>query len=148
MCLMGAAQYKNRKNFINLCYHMDDFGVPAEWHFFATSHGKTAADGVAGTLKRLATKASLQNLYENYILNSKQLYDFAVKEIVGMSFGHVTIEEYEDEAKFLKGRFAQSIRIVGTPKLHYIKPISKSFVIVKDYSSSLIGNKRRVAKRV
>ena len=51
-----AAQYKNRKNFINLCYHMDDFGVPAEWHFFATSHGKTAADGVAGTLKRLATK--------------------------------------------------------------------------------------------
>ena len=56
-----AAQYKNRKNFINLCYHMDDFGVPAEWHFFATSHGKTAADGVAGTLKRLATKASLQN---------------------------------------------------------------------------------------
>ena len=93
-----AAQYKNRKNFINLCYHMDDFSVPAEWHFFATSHGKTAADGVAGTLKRLATKASLQNLYENHILNSKQLYDFAVKEIIGMSFGHVTIEEYEDEA--------------------------------------------------
>ena len=76
------------------------------------------------------------------ILNSKQLYDFAVKEIIGMSFGHVTIEEYEDEAKFLKARFAQSIRIVGTQKLHYIKPISKSFVIVKDYSSSLIGNKR------
>ena len=63
-----AVQYKNRKNFINLCYHMDDFGVPAEWHFFATSHGKTAADGVAGTLKRLATKVSLQNLYENHTL--------------------------------------------------------------------------------
>ena len=81
-------------------------------------------------------------------MNSKQLYDFAVKEIIGMSFGYVTIEEYKDEAKFLKARFALSIRIVGTQKLHYIKPISKSFVIVKDYSSSLIGNKRRVAKRV
>ena len=142
-----AAQYKNRKNFINLCYHMEDFGVQAEWHFFATSHGKTCADGIAGTLKRLATKASLQNLYENHILNSKQLYEFAVREIKGMSFCYVTNEEYEDEAKSLKARFAQSKRIVGTQKLHYIKPISKSFVLVKDYSSSLIGNKRRVTKR-
>ena len=50
-----AAQYKNRKNFINLCHHMEDFGVPAEWHFFATSHGKSAADGCASTLKRLVT---------------------------------------------------------------------------------------------
>ena len=42
-------------NFINLCHHMEDFGVPAEWHFL--QHGKSAADGCAGTL---ATKASLQ----------------------------------------------------------------------------------------
>ena len=56
----SAAQYKNRKNFINLCHHMEDWGVPAEWHFFfATSHGKSAADGCAGTLKRLATAAKI-----------------------------------------------------------------------------------------
>ena len=36
----AASQYKNYKNFINLCYHENDFGVPAEWNFFATSHGK------------------------------------------------------------------------------------------------------------
>ena len=41
----AASQYKNRKNFINLCYHEDDFGVPAQWHFSATSHGKGACDG-------------------------------------------------------------------------------------------------------
>ena len=64
-----------------------------------------------------------------------------------MSFGYVTNAEYE-EAKFLKARFAKSKRIVGIQKLHFIKPISKSFVVVKDYSSSLMGNKRRVAKRV
>ena len=40
-----AAQYKNCKNVINLCHHVDDFNVEAEWHFFATSHGKTAGDG-------------------------------------------------------------------------------------------------------
>ena len=36
----SAAQYKNRKNLINLGYHKEDFGMPADWHFFATSHGK------------------------------------------------------------------------------------------------------------
>ena len=29
----AASQYKNRKNFINLCFHEADFGVPTEWHF-------------------------------------------------------------------------------------------------------------------
>ena len=28
-----AAQYKNCKNFSNLCYHMEDFGVPADGTF-------------------------------------------------------------------------------------------------------------------
>jgi len=29
----AASQYKNCKNFSNLCYHEKDFGVKAEWHF-------------------------------------------------------------------------------------------------------------------
>ncbi len=29
----AASQYKNYKNFINLCHHKSDFGVDAEWHF-------------------------------------------------------------------------------------------------------------------
>ena len=32
-----AGQYKNKKHFINLCHHEDDFGLSAEWNFFATS---------------------------------------------------------------------------------------------------------------
>ena len=60
----AASQYKNRKNFINLCYHEADFGVPAEWHFSATSHGKGACDGVGGSVKRLAARASLQRPYD------------------------------------------------------------------------------------
>lgn len=54
----SAAQYKNRKN-LNLCMYKIDFGIDAEWHFFATSHGKSSYDGLGGTVKRLATKASL-----------------------------------------------------------------------------------------
>ena len=50
----AAAQYKIRKNFINLCHHEIDFGIPAQWHFSATSHGKGDCDGLGGTVKRLA----------------------------------------------------------------------------------------------
>ena len=55
----AASQYKNRKKLIKLCHHEEDFGVAAEWHFSATSHGKGACDGVGGTVKRLAARASL-----------------------------------------------------------------------------------------
>ena len=47
----AASQYKNRKNFINLCYHKEDFGISAEWHFSTTVHGKGACDGLGGTIK-------------------------------------------------------------------------------------------------
>ena len=41
----SGAQYKNKKNFANLCAHILDFnGLDAEWHFFASCNGKSACD--------------------------------------------------------------------------------------------------------
>lgn len=36
----ASGQYKNKKNFINLTHHFEDFKMAVEWHFFPTSHGK------------------------------------------------------------------------------------------------------------
>ena len=36
----GSGQYKNRYNFINLCFHNEDCGLLAGWNSFATTHGK------------------------------------------------------------------------------------------------------------
>ena len=44
--------------------------MEAEWHFFATSHGKSPCDGIGGTTKRLAARASLQSAADNQILTS------------------------------------------------------------------------------
>ena len=63
-----AAQYKNRFNFINLCHHLEDVGIKAEWNFFVTSHGKNACDGIGGTVKRSLTKASLRCAFRHQIL--------------------------------------------------------------------------------
>ena len=57
--LIITTQYKNRKNFVYLAYHTEDNNIPAEWHLFATSHGKGSCDGIGGTLKRHATRVSL-----------------------------------------------------------------------------------------
>jgi len=62
-----AAQYKNQKNFLNLCHHTTDFNVAAEWVFFAIGHGKPPCDRIGGTMKRTATKASLQRPYKGQI---------------------------------------------------------------------------------
>lgn len=71
---MGAQpNTRNKKNFINLCHHSEDFDIEAEWHFFATAHGKGPSDGLGGTVKRLAAKASLQQPFENQILTPLEL---------------------------------------------------------------------------
>jgi hypothetical protein len=64
----SAAQYKNRKELLKITYHNEDLGVPAEWHFFATSHWKSVYDGVGGILKWLAAKVSLQQPYNDQIM--------------------------------------------------------------------------------
>ena len=56
----AASQYKNFKNFVNLCYHEINCGIQAQWHFFATSHGKSPCDGIGGTTKRLVAREILQ----------------------------------------------------------------------------------------
>ncbi len=92
----AASQYKNRKNFLNLCNHEQDFGVKAEWHFSATSHGKGACDGVGGTVKRLAARASLQRPYDQQIMTPFQLFEWSSKNIQGTVFNYCNCTEYEE----------------------------------------------------
>lgn len=132
----AASQYKNRKNFVNLCLHEEDFGLKAEWHFSATSHGKGACDGVGGTVKRLAARASLQKPYEDQIMTPQQLFKWADANITSVVFEYCTTEEHDAHAKVLEERFNNACTITGTQKLHGFVPISKHKVATKVYSFS------------
>lgn len=133
----SAAQYKNCKNFVNLCYHKEDFdGIEAEWHFYATAHGKGVCDGVGGTVKRLAAKASLQSPTDNQILTPFQLFQWGVRNIPSVTFFYVTNEEYVEEEKVLKTRFKEAVAVVGTQKFHAFIPLDKDKVQTKIYSFS------------
>ena len=139
-----AAQYKNCKNLVNLCYHKEDFGIQAEWHFFATSHGKGPCDGVRGTVKHEAAKASLQRPYHNQIMTTYQLYTFAKENIHGISFEYLTANDWQIESTILKERFSNAKTIPGTQKLHCFNPLSTYELQVQDYSSSSVSRIEKI----
>ncbi|CAH0547109.1 unnamed protein product [Brassicogethes aeneus] len=119
----SAAQYKNKKNFTNLALHKKDFGLEAEWHYFATSHGKSACDGLGGTVKRLAARASLQRPYEDQIMTPLQLFNWSQDNITGINFKYCNEDQYIAHENILSKRYSNIKTIKGTQKIHSITPI-------------------------
>ena len=131
----AAAQYKNRKNFANLSCHKADHGMPAEWHFFATAHGKGPCDGIGGTLKRLATKASLQRTLDNQIQTPYQLYEWAEENLQGIITVFCSKQEIADHETKLKTRLEHAVTVPGTQKLHAFSSVDgQKKLLVKRYS--------------
>ena len=69
------------------------------WNFFATSHGKSAFDGIGGTVKRLATNASLMATEKNHILTPLDLFDWASKNICNIDFIYISAEEINEHCQ-------------------------------------------------
>ena len=142
----AASQYKNRKNFNNLCHHELDFGVKAEWHFSATSHGKGACDGLGGTVKRQAARASLQRPYHEQIMTPLQLYDWASSTLNAINFTYCTTAQYSEVKDQLETRFSHSRTIPGTRQYHSYITVSSEIVAVRRFSRSTFYKEERVCK--
>lgn len=104
--------------------------------FFATSHGKGLCDGVAGTIKRLAARASLQFSYNNQIMTPRQLYDWASKNIPSCHFKYSTDKDYEYHKAFLNKLHKSARPIHGAKKIHCVMPVSRTTIKTKRYSKS------------
>ena len=124
----AGGQYKNRYNFGNLLKHEEDFGVTAEWHNFATSHGKSTCDGVGGTVKREARKVSLQRDSSGHILTPEALYEFGQTKLKGIKFFFVTSKDIENAQQQLKDRFLACHRIPNTRTFHSFIPIDANTI--------------------
>lgn len=124
----SSSQYKNKKNFVNVCHHVKDFGKKAEWNFFASSHGKNACDGIGGTTKREITRVSLQRPYTNQILTPKDVYEYCSQNISGVTYQYVSREEITENEKKLENRFQFCQRIPGTRVYHRFIPLSETVI--------------------
>lgn len=147
-------QFKNFKNFINLWFHKQDFSISAEWHFFATAHGKGPCDGIGGTLKRLASRASLQLPPDRQILKPRDLFEWACSSdaLPSISKRFSGVDDYEAAKEFLKERFNLAKAIPHTQKQHCFIPsdkgmISKVYSFSADHQCSAILKSNRTLRK-
>lgn len=133
----AASQYKNKKKFLNLCLFKKDFKFEAEWHFFATSHGKSPCDALGGSFKRHARNRNMQNSLDP-IDSAKKLFDWSQTiEKSKNEYIFCSQKEYDDTVKKLKQRFNQNLRTVeGTQSLHAFRPIDESRITAWEYSKA------------
>lgn len=144
----SSSQYKNKKNFMNLCLHEKDFDLEAEWNFFATAHGKNACDGVGGTTKREVTKKSLQSTTNNQILNAKDMFSFCAENLKGITYFYVETEEIEKNETELEVRFKECLKIPGTRSFHRFVPVADNRVKCFKTSKSIQFTEMITSKKV
>ena len=116
-----AAQYKNYKNFLNLTFHHTDFGLYANWSFFALSHGKSPCDG--GIVKRLVARESLQRPHSNQILSARSMLHFCNQSITNFYFLFISKDDMVSFREKLKDRYPKGSTIPGTRSFHFYEPI-------------------------
>lgn len=132
----AASQYKNRKNLYNICQFKRKFDLQAEWHFFATSHGKSACDALGGSFKREAAKTSLKQPVD-VITNAKKLFEWAQARKTKTLFVFCSNTEYEEEANRSKNRYDKVKTITGTQSLHSFQPINENEILARKFSYDL-----------
>lgn len=130
----AASQYKNRYNVFNVAHHQIDFGLKAEWHFFATSHGKGPSDGLGGTLKREAARASLILPSDKQIQTPIQLYEWAKSKLSGINVAFVSATEISATKTKLQNRFNAAPPVPGIRSFHTVIP-QKNCIVFKYFSS-------------
>ena len=142
----SGEQYKNRFNFINLAHHKEDHNIEAEWHFYATAHGKGACDGIGGTIKRNCAKYSMGQLYDNQINSAEKFFDWANKSLKHIKVFFVKKQDVELKKIELTDRFNLAKQISGTRKFHSYKPHPQhaSKLIVKRTSNDTIEEEKSI----
>ena len=133
-----AAQYKNKKAISNVWFHERDFGIPAEWHFYATSHGKGACDGVGGMVKHTVMLHCLRVTKPGeQITTARALYKWVKHNIKGVKALWVPQSSVLEEEAILAVRFQTVLDIEGIQSHHaFIPKYPVPHVMMKAFSFS------------
>lgn len=133
----GAKQhFKNRTQMRYLMNHKLDFGVKAEWHCNATSHGKCACDGLGACLKSEAARYSLQAKPNDAILNSSTLFIWAQSKFENIKFYYHTKQEHEKTIKKLNRLFSNPPAVPKIQTSHAFIPTTDNRLVIKRYSTA------------
>lgn len=121
---------------MRLAHHKTDFGLDAEWHCYASSHGKCICDGLGASLKSEATRFSLQANPKDAILNSTDLFNWAKKKFKNIQFLYYTKEEHKKLLKTLNKKYTNPPAVTKIQSSHAFIPIAGNKLKVKRYSTA------------
>ena len=130
-----TGQYEIFKNFLNLGYHSNDFGLRAIWSFFVTSHGKSPCDGLGGTVKRLLLRASLQRPVNDQILSFDKIMTFCTTSIKGITFFEINKDDMASVRERQKERYQLGNTVEGMKSSHHFEPQSCLAIRAKHLSA-------------
>ena len=75
------------KNFMYLFSHKHDFGISAEWVFFATRYSKSPCNSIGGAIKMTCSQLQrLRSSLSNQILDYKAILDLCKNEMLSIKF--------------------------------------------------------------
>ena len=113
------------------------------WNFFDTSHGKSACDGIGGTVKPLTTSASLMVIEKHHILTPLDLFDWASKNKCNIDFIYISAEEMTDHCQKNNlnkcYELAKVEKVLETRSHHCYKPISTNLEIRRVSSDNIFS---------
>lgn len=133
----AASQYKNKKNLYQMCQFSATQKFSVEWHFFATSHGKGPCDGIGGSFKRNAVRASLQRTIEGHITNATELYEWAISQPNSIvEFRFCAEADFLRIEKEWKPKWDKLCTLKGTQHFHSFIPITGNKIKALRFSTS------------
>lgn len=124
----SAAQFKNKFTISNLCYFEDEFGLTPQWHYFATSHGKGAVDGIGGCVKHRVwqeVKSRRANVY-----TAEEFSECASRVLDKVKIIFVSNAEIETDKEMLSRRWADVQAIKGIQSKHAFRVKSRNQILV------------------
>ena len=113
----AASQFKQKYNLCNLTY-LKQQGIEATWHFFATSHGKVAVDGVGGKVKQCAWLAVFSG---EKVTNATEFVKVVEKKVHQIRVMHIPNEVIENIKGKLDKRWLHITAVPGTQKMQCVK---------------------------
>lgn len=129
----AASQFKNKFVCKLLCVLKEKLQLDLMWHFFATSHGKGAVDGIGGSIKR---KALNMVKARRAPITNAQSFDCATKDTDKIKVMHISEEQITktSEDNKLTAVWENVPGVPGTLSFHSASPQGDGKIAFKPYS--------------
>ena len=108
-------------------------GLNVKWHYFATSHGKGAVDGIGGTVKRSVW--TLVSTRKVSVVDNAEDFAKAAREHGNLSTKIIFISEKQINSEYSKSTFDTAPTVPGISKAHCLEPTASGMVLLRKFSS-------------